>query len=234
MGTPSTLRILSAGAPKTGVRACAEAFAERTGTDFTLEFATAPAIRERFAQGGAAAEVLVAPAAVMDALRDTGDVRAGGIVELGSITAGVVVRDGAHDPDLSSVEALVGELRAAHALVFNQASSGQHIEKMLAELGLAEETADRTVRTATGAGVMEHLAADPHPRSIGFGQITEIRLHEHLGVHLVGPLPAAVGKVTVYRAAVPAQSREPALAGELVRFMVSAEGRKLLVASGVT
>ena len=80
---------------------------------------------------------------------------------------------------------------------------------------------------------MEHLAADSHPRTIGFGQITEIRLQEELGVHLVGPLPEAIGKVTVYRAAVPKESQEPQLAAALIGFMVSAQGKQLFVSSGV-
>jgi molybdate transport system substrate-binding protein len=233
MSEPASLRILSAGAPKTGVRLCAEAFSRQTGSDFELEFATAPVIKQSMEEGTADADVLVAPASVMDELLAGGSVDSGSVAELGSVTAGVVVRNGAEEPDLSSVEAFTHALLAADKLIFNQASSGQYIEKMLAGLGIAEQVATKTVRTRTGAAVMEHLAADTHPRAIGFGQITEIRLKEGLGVHLVGPLPGAIGKVTVYRAAIPARSRAPELGNALVSFMVSAEGKRLFVSSGV-
>jgi molybdate transport system substrate-binding protein len=234
MSETATLRILSAGAPKTGVRLCAEAFARESSTTFELEFATAPVIQQRMEESTADADVLVAPGRVMDELLAADCVEPDSVAELGSVTAGVVVRNGAEEPDLSSVDDFTQALLDADMLVFNQASSGQYIEKMLAGLGIAEQVAAKTVRTKTGAAVMEHLAADTHPRAIGFGQITEIRLKEDLGVHLVGPLPEAIGKVTVYRAAVPVQSRDPELGNALVRFMVSAQGRQLFVSSGVT
>ncbi|MDH3715026.1 MAG: substrate-binding domain-containing protein [Gammaproteobacteria bacterium] len=233
MSEPVTLRILSAGAPKTGVRLCVEAFSQLSATEFQLEFATAPVIKQRMEEGTADADVLVAPGRVMDELLTGGSVDAGSTAELGSVTAGVVVRNGAEEPDLSSVENFTRTLLDADKLVFNQASSGQYVEKMLAGLGVAEQVAAKIVRTKTGAAVMEHLAADTHAKAIGFGQITEIRLKQDLGVHLVGPLPEAIGNVTVYRAGVPAQSREPELGNALVRFMVSEQGKQLFVSTGV-
>ena len=47
-------------------------------------------------------------------------------------------------------------------------------------------------------GLPRYLAQNTAANEIGFGQITEIKLREDLGVHLVGPLPDAVGKVTTY------------------------------------
>jgi len=233
MSETVSLRILSAGAPKTGVRLCAEAFSQQSSVSFELEFATAPVIRQRVEEGAANADVLVAPGKVMDELLSRDKVDSGSVAELGAVTAGVVIRNGADEPDLSSVEVFTQALLGADKLVFNQASSGQYIEQMLAGLGIGEQVSAKTVRTKTGAAVMEHLATDTHAKTIGFGQITEIRLQEDLGVHLVGPLPEAIGKVTVYRAAVPVDSREPELAQALIQFMVSAQGKQLFVSSGV-
>ena len=61
MSEPISLRILSDGAPKTGVRLCAEAFSQQSAVSFELEFATAPVIRQRMEEGTANADVLVAP-----------------------------------------------------------------------------------------------------------------------------------------------------------------------------
>lgn len=233
MTDADSLRILSAGAPKTGVRLCAEAFAAQSGAQFSLTFATAPVIRQKVTDGTAAADVVVAPSAVMADLQNDGKVVDGSVVDLGAVTSGVAVRNGAREPDLSSVAAFTQALLDADRLIFNQASSGQYIEKLLRQLGVDEQVRDKVVRTKTGAEVMQYLAADEHDAAIGFGQITEIRLNENLGVHLVGPLPDEISKVTVYQAAVLTQAEHAGLAAELARFMLSKPGKALFASSGV-
>lgn len=233
MSEDQAIRILSAGAPKTGVRRCAEDFAAQTGLPFEVEFATAPVLRERVQSGDTNADVIIAPAAAMDAFATAGHVEPESVSVIGSVTAGVVVRDGAPEPDLTSVEAFTRDLMAADALVYNLASSGQYIAKMIEELGIAADVADKTTRVPTGAAVMERLAAEPSRAAVGFGQITEIRLHENLGVHLVGPLPEAIGKVTTYAAALLSAAPRPDAARPLVDFMVSSAGKEIFVATGV-
>lgn len=227
------IRILSAGAPKTGVRACAEAFAAESGEPFEIEFATAPVIRERVASGTAQADLVVAPLAAVEGFARAGHVQAEGVAPVGSVTMGVVVRDGAREPDLTSVKTLLEAVRAADAVVFNKASSGEHVARMIEDLGLADELAAKIVRVPTGAAVMEYLAANPSSEAIGFGQITEIRLHDDLGTHLVGPLPEAIGKTTTYAAGTLANARRPGAARALAEFMASPQGKRLFVASGV-
>ncbi|MBL6945509.1 MAG: substrate-binding domain-containing protein [Rhodospirillales bacterium] len=227
------IRILSAGAPKTGVRKCAEAFAEKTGQPFQVEFATAPVLRERVGSDTANADIIVAPVAAMEVFSSAGKVVAGSVSPVGSVTAGVVIRNGAREPDLSSVEAFKRDLIAADGLVYNLASSGQYVAKMIEDLGIAEDVASKSHRVASGAAVMEYLADGPATNLIGFGQITEIRLHEHLGVHLVGPLPDAIGKVTTYAVGLLADAATPDAARPLIDFMVSADGKSIFIATGV-
>ncbi|HSR70803.1 MAG TPA: substrate-binding domain-containing protein, partial [Kiloniellales bacterium] len=85
----------------------------------------------------------------------------------------------------------------------------------------------------TGRGVLERLASSKSDNEIGFGQITEIRLNEDLGVHLVGPLPEPIGKTTDYAVAVLADAARPEDARKLVAFMISPEGKEIFVATGV-
>jgi molybdate transport system substrate-binding protein len=233
MSDMPSIRILSAGAPKTGVRQCAEAWRDKSGRPFAIAFATAPAIEERVGRNAADADVIVAPAPAMAEFVEAGRVVAGSVVPIGAIAAGVAVRAGAATPDLSSVDAFSSALLDADALIYNQASSGQYIATMIERLGIAAEVADKTVLVANGAAVMEHLAADRRERTIGFGQVTEIRLHEHLGIRLVGPLPAAIGKVTAYAAGVSSTAADRDGAAALVAFMASDEGRAILSETGV-
>jgi molybdate transport system substrate-binding protein len=233
MSATQAMRILSAGAPKTGVRACAEAFAETSGEPFEIEFATAPVIKERVSSGAADADLVVAPVYAMENFSQAGHLAGEGAAPVGSVTIGVVVCDGAREPDLSSVDTLVEALRRADAVVFNEASSGEHVAQMLEGLGLAEELAAKIVRVPTGAAVMEYLAGNPSSEAIGFGQITEIRLHDDLGTHLVGPLPEAIGKTTTYAVAPLAGAERAEAARALAAFMTSAEGKRLFIESGV-
>jgi molybdate transport system substrate-binding protein len=230
--TPA-VRILSAGAPKTGVRTCAETFAARCGQRFELELATAPVIKARVAAGTADADIVVAPLAAIEGFAGAGQVDPRSVSTIGSVRVGVVVRNGAREPDLTSVEAFTEALLAADTVVYNEASSGQYIARMLADLGIADELAATTVIVPTGAAVMQHLVSEARGAAIGFGHFTEIRFHDYLGTHLVGPLPEAIGRATSYAVALLSAASRPEAARRLIDFMTSADGKRAFVAAGV-
>jgi molybdate transport system substrate-binding protein len=224
------LRVLSTGAPKGGVSACAQAWQDRTRRAVEVAFVTAPVLRERVDAGEAAADVIVAPVARMDRFEAERRVLPGMRTIVGSVKAGVVVREGAQVPDISTVDSL-----AADSLVYNVATSGQYIVGMMEKLGIADAIRDKVTTVPNGAGVMTHLAESTVDREIGFGQLTEIRVHEDRGlpVRLVGALPAGVENVTTYCAAVFAEAADIDGAKAFVAFMASAEGRRLCGASGL-
>ena len=232
-GADAALRILSAGAPKTGIRRCLEAFESAHGLSTSIAFATAPVLRDIVTRGDADADVVIAP------VQATADFRAAGLTAqgcggvVGSVRAGIVVREGAHRPDIASVEALMEEILAADAIVYNTASSGLYIAEMLTKLGLADRVADRTVRCPTGAAVMTHLAGSTEAKAIGFGQIPEIRNFLGKGVELVGPLPEGVAKTTTYAVSLLAAARNVDAAKSFIDLLLSREGRSLLQAAGV-
>ena len=230
---PATIRILSAGAPKLGVGRCAKTFGRKTGHEVNVIFATAPVLRGRIEKGEAAADVLVAPVALMNDCVADGHVVRGTEVLVGSVTAGVAVREGVPTPDISSVEALKATLLAATAVFYNTASSGQHIADMIERMGIAEELAARTERFPDGTGVMVRLAEGKDPREIGFGQITEIGRFVGGGVTLVGPLPQEVGKKTTYVAGLMAGAATAEPARALLAFMDSAEARQIYAEAGL-
>lgn len=232
--TGSEIRILSADAPKTGLRTCAAAFADRAGVRASIALATAPTIKQRIEAKDAAADVVVIPLAMMRELADAGFVTPESIVPIGSVTVGVVVRNGAREPDLASVDAFCRSLRAADLVVYNTASSGLYVASVLDRLGLKDDLAGKSVIVATGAAVMERLVAASTRDAIGFGHVTEIRLHDDLGTHFVGPLPGAIGRETPYAAGVLATAADPAAASDLVAFLGSRDGKLHFVEAGVT
>jgi ABC-type molybdate transport system substrate-binding protein len=230
---PPAIRILSAGAPITGVHNCAEANANASGKLFEIERATSPVIKERVGSGTAEAEIVVAPLAAMEEFASAGHVEPQSVCVIGSITLGVVIRNGARESDISSVESFTQAVLGADRVIYNLASSGQYIAATLAKLGLTDKIAAKTIVVPNGAAVMERLVEDASLDDIGFGQITEIRRHDHLGTHLMGPLPEAIGRQTPYAVGLLTSAFKPEIARRLVDFMVSSEGKRIFVASGV-
>lgn len=226
------IRVLSAGAVKTGVRAAAEAFQAQGAGSAELRFATAPTIRGEIAAGPLAAEVLVAPPGVMNEAARLGRVDAATRVMLGRVGAGIAVRTGGRVPDISSLETLRQALDAADTIAFNKASTGIYIESLFDKLGLAATLAAKIRRQDNGAGVMNHLLQHSG-YDIGFGAITEIIVFTGKGVQLVGPLPDEIQNYTRYEAAVvkPLQHAEAARA--YVTFLRSEQGTQLLADCGI-
>lgn len=234
MNQMSIIRVLSAGAPKGGVARTAELFEKTTGHSFEITFTPAPRIKETVEGGTAEADVVVAAAPAVEAFEAQGRTITGVMTVIGSIKAGVVVRVGAHEPDLSSAESLKTELLAADSLVRNEASSGLYIASMIEAMGIAEAVGDKTVCLPTGGDVLDHLAQSELEREIGFGQLTEIRRLEPEGkIKLVGALPKEVENITTYAAAPLAQAVDGDAAKAYVEFLAGSDAGEILRASGV-
>jgi len=229
----SDLRVLSGGAPKLGVSKCAEDFEMATGHTIEIRSATAPVLRAEVEGGDSDADVIVAPEPVFADFQRDGRVAADIRVRVGGIKTAVVMRDGADIPDLSGVEAFKAALLAAPALVYNQASSGQYIERMLTGLDVAEAVADKTIRTPTGAAVIEAIAGDTPDGAIGFGQMTEIRRLAGLGVALAGPLPKELSNTTTFIAGVSADAQSAEAARAFVDYLATPPARRSLTELGI-
>lgn len=227
------ITVLSGGAPKLGVGRCAEDFEKATGHRVALPFATAPVLRAEVEGGNCDADAIVAPEPVFADFARDGRVVADIEVRVGGIKAGVVMRQGSVVPDLSTVDCFKQAMLAAPVLIYNQASSGLYIERLMAELGIADALAGRTIRTPTGAAVMEAVAGDAPDGAIGFGQTTEIRRLAHLGVMLAAPLPAAIANTTVFIAGVSAEAGSPDAARAFVDYLATPEARQVLVDMGI-
>jgi molybdate transport system substrate-binding protein len=233
MAENRTIRILSAGAVKEGIRKCAELHKAETGTPFAIEFATGPVIRERVVAGEANADIVALPRHQFDDLIVAGRIRAEDIGVLGCVTVAATVKNGAREPDLGSVDGFVASVLDAERLYYNLASSGQYVATVLEGLGLTDRVKDKTEILPDGKSTMEAVAADQTGNAIGFGHATEIRLHDYLGTHLAGPLPGEIGRETPYAAGRLADAETSEAAQGLVDLMISARGQKVFVDSGV-
>jgi molybdate transport system substrate-binding protein len=210
-----------------------DTFQKKTGLRVVIAFATAPVLRRQAETGEVALDVVIAPAPLVQTLEENGYMVAGGSVVIGTVKAGVAVREGAPAPDISTAEALRKEILASQSLVFNEGSSGIYVEKLLERLGVTEAVKTKITRLPNAEAVMNYLASSRIVKEIGFGQITAIRLYANQGVRLVGPLPQEIGNTTTYRAGVSARTKNRELAEELIRFLIAPSAREIFHRTGV-
>ncbi len=229
--TAAEIKVLSAGAVEPGLARAAEAYRHATGNTVSIQFNTAPALVKKLAEG-AVADILIAPPGLLDAQAKDGKVVADGHVLLGRVGAGILVRAGAPLPDVSTVEALKRALLAADTVVYNTASSGIYIEKMLDRIGIGGEVKAKTKRYPNGEAVMMHII-NGKGNEIGFGAITEIKLFEPKGAKLVGPLPAEVQNTTTYGAAMFANASAKDAAKAFIAYLASPDAKKIFTDAGI-
>jgi molybdate transport system substrate-binding protein len=225
------IKVLSAGAVEPGLMRAVAAFKQASGTDVKVQFNTAPQLAKKLADGESA-DVLVAPPAVLDAQAKENKVSAEGRILLGRVGAGVVMRANAAAPDIATTEALKQAVLAADSVVYNTASTGLYIEKVLDKLGIAEQVKAKATRYPNGEGVMEHIIKGKG-NEIGFGAITEIKLFEQKGAKLVGPLPADIQNYTTYGAAQLSNAASKDGAKAFLAFLATPEAKQIFASAGI-
>jgi molybdate transport system substrate-binding protein len=219
--------VLSGAAVEPALIAAADVFRQRTGNPVKIAFATTPEIR-RLVDAGATPDVVIAPPATLDALASSGTVDGAALVSLGRVGIGVVVRDGAPRPDVSTTEALKRAVLDADAVVYNRASSGLYVEGLLQRLGLAETVHAKT-RRYSGTDMIAPLIHGKG-NEIGFLPLVQILNFRGRGLQLAGPLPADIQNHTTYAAA-PAPTSEGGLA--FVRFLGTPEAKSIFANVGI-
>jgi molybdate transport system substrate-binding protein len=227
----TVLHVLSAGAIEPGLVDAAEAFGERNDCEVKITWATTPVIRKRLG-GGEVVDVVIATREAIDGFAREKKLSAAKVVDIGRVGIGMVVRDRAPEPDIASVGALKYAVLDADSVVFNRASSGLQVERILGEMGLLDRIQAKTSRYNNGPAMMEHLIKGKG-KEIGFGAIVEILMFRDKGLKLSAPLPPEVQHYTEYAAAPMTAAPEADLAVEFVSYLGTQEAKAHFAACGV-
>jgi molybdate transport system substrate-binding protein len=220
------IHVLSGAAVEPGLIAAADIFRKRTGSNVVITFATTPEMRRLGAD--ATPDVAIAPPAALDELAKLGKVDGITRVSIGRVGVGVVIRDDAPVPDVSTIDSFRRAVLDADSVVYNQASSGLYVERLLQRLGLADQIQTRTKRY-TGTDMIEPLIKGKG-REIGFMPVAQILNWRGRGLRLVAPLPAEIQNYTTYAAA-PAPGSE---AGRtFVLFLGTSEAKSAFASAGI-
>jgi molybdate transport system substrate-binding protein len=227
MPPAAEINVLSGAAVEPALIAAADVFRKHTGNTVRIAFATTPDIR-RLIGAGETPDVVIAPPATLDKLARPGRIDSTAQVTLGRVGVGVVIREGAPRPDVSTTDALKRAVLDADSVVYNRASSGLYVEGLLQRLGLAERIAAKTKRY-TGTDMIEPLIHGKG-KEIGFMPVVQILNWRGRGLQLVGPLPDDIQNYTTYAAA-PASGSQGGLA--FVRFLGTAEAKAIFAREGI-
>src|SRR6202140_4904442 len=100
-GSAAELKVLAAGGMQPGLNAAAKVFRDKTGIEAKFTYEPPADLGKRVA-GGEAADIVVSSPPVIADLTKAGKALADGQMHLGRVGVGVVVRDGAPLPDVSS------------------------------------------------------------------------------------------------------------------------------------
>ena len=224
--------VLSGGAVKSAFTAAAQSWESKSGNKVQATFAPAGEMRERIAKGEAP-DVLVVPQENLAEYEKAGVVDMSTRRDLGAVAMGAAVKAGAPKPDISTPEALKRTLQQAKSVTYmdpKRGTSGKHFdEAVLPQLGIRDEVRAKTV-FGEGGFIAEKVAKGE--AEIVFHQVTEMLPVQ--GITILGPLPAALQKTTVYSGVVTKKAKHPKEAQAMLEYLTSAEGRKAFLDRGFT
>ena len=225
------IKVLTAGAYKQVVLALLPDFEKQTGHKVTVDNGTTGQLKKRI-EGGEAFDLLVITPAVVIELIASGKLVAGSQVKLASVGVGVVVKEGAQKPDISTVDKFKQALLAAKSVAYidpaSGGSSGIYIDKLLVKLGIADQIRPKA-KLKKGGHVADLIVSGE--AELGIHQISEIV--EVKGAALVGPLPKEIQNTTTYAAGLSTSAKDKDATKELIEYLSGPDAAAVLKAKGM-
>ena len=213
------------------VLALAPNYERQTGNKVVIDNGTTGQLKARI-NGGEAFDVVVITPAVVDEFIKSGKVAAGSEVKLAGVGIGVVVKEGAPKPDISTVEKFKAALLKAKTVAYidpaSGGSSGIYIDKLLEKLGIADQIRPKA-KLKKGGHVADLIVSGE--AELGIHQISEIVPVK--GAALVGPLPAEIQKTTIYAAGMSAATKDKDAAKELIEYLSGPDAAAVLKSKGM-
>ena len=225
--------MFSTGAPAVAAKTIGTAFSAQSGHQLSFTVAQ-PAVLQGKLAAGDKPDIVILPAPAIATLNGSGALRARSGADLARVGIGVVVRDGAPRPDISSPAAVRKMLLEARTVVYPDprsggGSAGRAIEAMIERMSLTEIVKPKlALKAAIGGGVA--LVADG-TADVGLFNISEILPVK--GVTLVGPLPAELQNYIVFRAAIVAGSASAQPAADFIKSLTAPAGRRIWQDAGL-
>src|SRR5262245_47640069 len=187
------------------------------GRPLAIDFNTSASVRQRI-QAGESFDAAILTSEIIDELIKSGKIAAAGRADIARSGIGFGIRAGAKKPDISTPEAVKRTLLAAKSITYvPDGASRVHIEKMLNDLGIANDVKAKTV-FAKGADEATQSAADGKVELV-LTLISEIVPTR--GLELIGPFPAKYQNYVSFAAGISPSAKNPEAAKALIQFLTS-------------
>jgi molybdate transport system substrate-binding protein len=225
------LKVLTAGAFKSSVLALTPEYEKASGNKLVIDNETVGALVKRVEAGETFDVIVLSPEAI-DALTLKGKVAPSSRTDLARVGVGVMVKEGAPKPDISTVDAFKNAVLDAKSVSFinpaSGGSSGIYVAKLLERLGIADQVKPKE-KLKDGGYVADLIASGES--ELGIHQISEIIPHK--GVTLVGPLPAQIQNYTVYAAGIGPGTKYPDAAKAVIATFSGPSAQALFKSKGM-
>jgi len=223
------IRVLNANALTVALRALAAQHTKQTGNQVTFISGSPGQIQQRVDEGEKF-DLLIMPTQALATLDTAGKLAAGTKRALVRVGIGIAIREGAPKPDITTPDALRKTLLAQQKITYSDSRtgglSGINAQKVLQNLGIADEIKSKLLPHSDGQGLIAQGEAD-----LGLYNVSEIPRAK--GVVLLGPVPAAVQAYITYDAGVPASNVSPSAAIEFLKFIASRAAAPSWLAAGL-
>jgi molybdate transport system substrate-binding protein len=185
-----------------GMQSLAKSFTQETGTVVDFDFPNAVAIPGML-DGDAPVDLVVLPAADMDAAEQKGTLKAGTKTALGRVEIAFLVKKGAPHPDVSTPEKLRAALLAEGPVAVNDPAAGSTGGVIVARMLKDPQFAG--VKTVSNNGPAFAITHD----SAKIGLQLRSEVNPTLPVEVVAPIPASLQAHLDFSVAIAAKSTAP-------------------------
>jgi molybdate transport system substrate-binding protein len=223
MAQAAEIRVLAVRAPEQAIRALAADFAKESGHQVVFTVGSPAVVMQKIKANEVHDAVIVSEPA-MDQLDRQGIVNPESRARLANTGIGVVVREGAPLPDVSTPEAFRKALLKAKSIVYGDVfpnTSGEKVEKILAAAGVLD-TLKPKLKIVSGHANSQPMIAKGEIE-LGLYNLSEIP--DGKGIALAGPVPAPLQLLTTYEAALMSDGAAVEATRAFIGFLASPDAR---------
>ncbi|MEI8151481.1 MAG: molybdate ABC transporter substrate-binding protein [Hyphomicrobiales bacterium] len=225
------IKVLTTGAFKQVVLALVPEFEKATGHKVVVDNGTVGQLQKRVDDGEAFEVLVLSPKGIEDYIKG-GKIAAGSSATLAKVGVGVMVKEGAPQPDISSVEAFKQALLKAKTVGYidpaSGGSSGIYVAGLLDKLGIADQVKPKA-KLQKGGHVSDLVKSGE--AEIGIHQNSEIV--GQAGVTLVGPLPKDIQNYTTYAVGLSAGAKQAEAAQAFIKVLTGPSASAVLKKAGM-
>lgn len=232
MNTSGSVVIASAGSTLFGARAAVEHLVTVGGSPVSVITDHGHLLFAQASDGTLAADVVMLPSDMIEALSRAGRLFPAERVALGSVNIAAAVCKGSSEVDVRTVERLSRAFMEAREIVLTLAPTGEHMMGVINDLGLMSAVSDKIRRFDKSIEVNAYLASAEYG-ALAFGPATEIRAWADRGIQHCAAIPDELQVVLPYAAAILSATGNSSAAIQFLDYLRSAESRAQFAATGV-